>query len=155
MDVNKRLEQLGILLPEAPNRAGLYVQTKEFGERMVYVSGCGPDLNGKEELKGKLGEEISIEQGQLAARNCMLNALAILKKNLGDLNRIQSVVKMLAFIASTNEFYSQPLVANGASQLLSEVFGEEAGCPSRSAIGVNVLPGNIPVEIELLLELKK
>ena len=64
MDVNKRLEQLGILLPEAPNRAGLYVQTKEFGERMVYVSGCGPDLNGKEELKGKLGEEISIEQGQ-------------------------------------------------------------------------------------------
>ena len=82
----------------------------------------------------------------------MLNALAILKKNLGDLNRIQSVVKMLAFIASTNEFYSQPLVANGASQLLSEVFGEEAGCPSRSAIGVNVLPGNIPVEIEMLVE---
>lgn len=155
MDVNQRLEELGIVLPEVPARAGLYVQVKEFGEKLVYVSGCGPDLGGVEELKGKLGSETSIEKGQLAARNCMINALAILKKNLGDLNRVKSIVKMLAFVASADDFYSQPLVANGASQLLVDVFGQEAGCPSRSAIGVNVLPGNIPVEVELLVELKE
>lgn len=153
MDIYKRLEEMGIVLPEVPNKAGLYMQTKEFCKHLVYVSGCGPDLNGVEALKGRLGD-ISIEDGQLAAKNCMINALAILNKNIGDLNRIKSIVKMLAFVSSTADFYSQPLVANGASQFLVDVFGHEIGCPSRSAIGVNVLPGNIPVEIELLVELK-
>lgn len=153
MDIYERLNELGITLPEVPDKAGLYMQVKEFSGHVICVSGCGPDLNGVEELKGKLGE-ISIEDGQLAARNCMINALAILNKNIGDLNRIKSVIKMLAFVSSTTDFYSQPLVANGASQLLADVFGYEIGCPSRSAIGVNVLPGNIPVEIELMIELK-
>ena len=153
MDVYARLRELGITLPEVPGKAGLYMQAKEFSGNMVYVSGCGPDLNGVEELKGRLGE-ISIEDGQLAAKNCMLNALAVLHKNIGSLNRVKSVVKMLAFVSSAGDFYAQPLVANGASQLLIDVFGHEAGCPSRSAIGVNILPGNIPVEIELLVELE-
>lgn len=153
MDVYARLKELGITLPKAPEKAGLYMQVKEFSGHMACVSGCGPDLNGVEELKGRLGE-ISIEDGQLAARNCMINALAVLDKNIGDLNRVKSIVKMLAFVSSAGDFYSQPLVANGASQLLVDVFGHEAGCPSRSAIGVNVLPGNIPVEIELMVELK-
>lgn len=154
MTIEKRLEELNIILPQPPQRAGMYRQTKTFGEKLLYVSGCGPDLNGVCELKGRLGKEVDIPTGQYAARCCMLNALAILKRDLGDLDRIGNIVKMLAFVSSDDAFYDQPLVANGASEFLMQVFGEEIGCPSRSAIGTSVLPGNIPVEIEILVELK-
>ena len=150
----QRLQALGISLPEPPGRAGLYTQCRLFGENMVYLSGCGPQIAGTPCALGQLGGEVSIEEGQAAARACMINALAILKKNLGSLDRIDKMVKMLAFVASRNDFYQQPLVADGASRTLVDIFGEEAGCAARSAIGVNVLPGNIPVEIELLLTLK-
>ena len=84
----------------------------------------------------------------------MLNILAVLQREIGDLNRVTNVVKMLAFVASDDEFYQQPQVANGASNLLGELFGQEVGIPARSAIGVNVLPGNLPVEIEAIFEFK-
>jgi len=151
-NIYDKLKSLGLTLPEPPQKAGLYTQCIEFGKNLVYVSGCGPDLNGVEKLKGKLGE-LSIEEGQEAAKCCALNVLAILHRDLGDLNRIKRFVKSLSFVASTNDFYFQPKVANGASCLLIELFGEEKGCSARSAIGVNVLPGNIPVEIEYLIEL--
>lgn len=151
--IEKRLEALGIELPEPPERAGLYTQTKGFSD-MLCVSGCGPDLPGAPFPKGKLGE-MTIEAGQAAASNCVLNALAILKRNLGTLDRVKSVVKMLAFVASSDDFFQQPAVANGASRLLIDLFGEEAGCPTRSAIGVNVLPGNIPVEVELMVQIDR
>lgn len=154
MNIEKRLEELNITLPKPPERAGLYWQAKPFGDHLIYVSGCGPDLEGVCELKGRLGAEIDIPTGQLAAHRCMLNVLAILKRDLGDLDRIKNIVKMLAFISSDNNFFEQPAVANGASQLLVDVFGTEIGCPARSAIGTSVLPGNIPVEIELLIEIK-
>ena len=149
--IEEKLETLGILLPEPPERAGLYVQTKGFSD-VLFVSGCGPDLPGEPSPKGKLGE-MAVEEGQQAAAKCMLNALAILKRELGTLDRVRSVVKMLAFVASRDDFSQQPAVANGASRLLIEVFGSEIGCPSRSAIGVNVLPGNIPVEVELMVQI--
>lgn len=154
MRIEEKLQDMRIELPQAPARAGLYRQTQEFGERLVYVSGCGPDLNGVCALKGRLGREVDIPTGQEAARRCMLNALAILKRDLGDLDRIGRFVKMLAFVSSDDGFYEQPLVANGATAFLIELFGQEIGCPTRSAIGVNVLPGNIPIEIELIVELK-
>lgn len=84
----------------------------------------------------------------------MLNLLAAFKRDIGSLDEIQSFVKMLALVSSENDFFEQPAVANGATDLLAEIFGEEIGLPARSAIGVNVLPGDIPVEIELLIELK-
>jgi len=149
--IEERLEEMGIKLPKPPARAGLYVQTKGFAD-MLCVSGCGPDLPGEPSSKGKLGE-LTVDEGQRAAANCILNALSILKRDLGTLDRVKSVVKMLAFVASRDDFYQQPAVANGASRLLIDVFGEEAGCPSRSAIGVNVLPGNIPVEVELMVQI--
>lgn len=95
-----------------------------------------------------------IEEGQNAAKNCMLNALAILNENLESLDDIKAVVKLLGFVASADDFYDQPQVMNGASKLLSLIFGEQIGIGARSAIGTNVLPGNIPVEIEMILELK-
>lgn len=121
---------------------------------MLCVSGCGPDLPGKPFPKGKLGE-LTVEDGPTAAANCMLNALSILRRDLGTLDKVRSVVKMLAFVASQDNFYQQPAVANGASRLLIDVFGEQIGCPSRSAIGVNVLPGNIPVEVELMVQIDR
>lgn len=154
MNIEQKLQEMNVTLPTPPSKAGLYMQCKPFGDHLLYISGCGPDLEGVCELTGKLGAQVDIEVGQLAAKRCMLNALAILKRDIGDLDRIKSFVKMLAFIASDDNFTNQPLVANGATSFLIDVFGKETGCPTRSAIGVNVLPGDIPVEIELIVELK-
>ena len=153
MDVYERLKELKIELPSLPPKGGIYTQAREFGANFYYLSGYGTDLSGVQNYQGKLGQEYGVEQGQQAAVNCMLNIMAVLHHELGDLNRIRRFVKMLAFVASADDFYSQPAVANGASQLLVDVFGEAVGLPARSAIGVNVLPGNIPVEIELLVEI--
>ena len=155
MDVYEKMAQLGLTLPEAPGLGGIYSQTKEFGSALCYVSGSGPNTGCTVTFSGKVGGEYSLEQGQDAARHAVLNLLAILHKNIGDLNRIKTFVKLLCFVASENNFYQQPEVANAASQLLIDIFGEQAGRATRSAIGVNVLPGNIPFEIEAVLELKK
>ena len=151
MDVYKRMKELGIELPNAPAKGGVYAQAKEFGQGLIYISGCVPTIDGKSP-QGKLGAEISIEQGQECAKNAMLNVLAVLEKYIGDLNKVKNAVKILVFVAGTDEFYQHPQVANGGSQLLVDIFGEEVGAPSRSAIGVNALPGNVPVEIEALFE---
>ncbi|MDW7658791.1 MAG: RidA family protein [Bacillota bacterium] len=151
-NVYEKLHALGLQLPEAPARGGVYASAKSFGNNLVYISGCGPSIGGAI-VQGKLGQDLSIEEGQLHARNCMLNVLAVLQAHIEDLNKVRQVVKITAFVASDNNFYEQPKVANGGSGLLVDLFGEAAGAPSRSAIGVNVLPGNIPVEIEALFEL--
>jgi len=153
MNVYDNLEKLGLVLPEAPVLGGIYVQTKCFGNELYYVSGTGPNTKDTK-FTGKLGSELSLEQGQDAARYAALNLLAVLNKNIGDLNKIKSFVKLLCFVASENDFYEQPEVSNAASQLLIDVFGETVGRATRSAIGVNVLPGNIPFEIEAIIELK-
>lgn len=153
MNVYDRMKELGIKLPKAPAKGGVYSQAKEFGEGLVYISGCGPVID-SQLIQGKLGDKLTVEQGQNHARNCMLNVLAVLENNIGDLNKIKNVVKILVFVAGTNDFYDQPLVANGGSKLLIDLFGEKIGAPSRSAIGVNALPGNIPVEIEALFEIE-
>ena len=101
---------------------------------------------------GRLGENLTLKDGQLAARLCMLNLLANLQDKLGDLNRIKRFVKVLAFVNSADNFVDQPQVINGGSQLLVDLFGEEVGCPARTAIGVNTLPGGIACEIEVLVE---
>lgn len=154
MDVYKRLEELGIRLPDAPAKGGVYMPIKEFGMDMAYLSGCGPQNDMDPVSAGKLGRDITLEEGQKAAKNCMLNLLSVIHANVGDLNRIKRFVKVLAFVQSTDDFYEQPQVVNGGSGFLVEVFGEQIGCAARSAIGVNALPGNIPVEIEALIELK-
>lgn len=150
MDVYQKLKELGLTLPEPPPKGGLYAPCKRFGENLYYVSGCGPSVGGSV-VGGKLGESVNEEEGRYYARNCMLNVLSVLEREIKDLNKVKCTVKLLVFVASANDFTSQPQVANGASQLLLDLFGED-GLPARSAIGVNVLPGNIPVEIEALFE---
>jgi len=153
MTIESKMKELGIVLPNVPDVAGLYSYYRPFGDKLVYISGCGPAINGVNTFVGKVGREINLEQGQEAARNCILNALAIIKANLGDLSQIKSFVKLLGFVACSDDFYDQPKVMNGASKLLSDIFGEQIGLSARSAIGTNVLPGNISVEIELIIEL--
>ncbi len=153
--VEDRLKELGITLPPAPPRGGNYTPLKYFsGDRLVYCSGFGCHTDDYR-ITGKVGGAVTKEQGYRAARNCMLNLLAAFQRDIGSLDKIGSFVKMLALVASENDFYDQPDVANGATDLLAQIFGDEAGLPARSAIGVNVLPGNIPVEIEVLIELKE
>lgn len=146
------LKEKNIVLPEPPAKGGVYTPVQEFGGNMLYCSGCGPDLGGGNTVKGKVGRDLSLEEGQKAAFNCMLNLLANLHAKLGDLNRIKRFVKVLAFVNCTDDFEQQPQVVNGGSNLLVDLFGSEKGLPARSAIGTNALPGNIACEIEVLVE---
>ena len=153
VNLEEALKKYGLTMPNPPARGGIFEPVKEFGANFCYLSGCTPTYNGEVRWTGKLGRELNIEQGQEAARFCTLNLLANLIAKYGSLEKVKRIVKMLAFVSGTENFYDQPKVANGASELLVEIFGEEAGRGARSAIGVYTLPGNAPVEIELLVEL--
>lgn len=152
MNVYDKMKELNITLPEAPAKGGLYSPCQRFGNNLVYVSGCGPVI-GDQKAFGKLGQEYNTEEGMAWAKNSMLNVLAVLEKEIGDLNKVKKAVKILVFVASDDNFYEQPMVANGASQVLADLFGVE-NVPSRSAVGMNVLPGNIPVETEAIFEIE-
>ena len=153
MIIEKRLQELGYTLPNAPKKGGVYMPVKEFCGNLAYVSGNVPIIDGKS-ITGLLGADCSFEDGCKAAEQCTLNILATLKAHLGDLDRIKSCVKMTVFVACTPDFGRQPQIANAATELLVKIMGEEVGCPSRSAIGVAALPGNVAVEIEMMVELK-
>ena len=150
--LEEALKKNGLSMPNPTVSGGVYVPIKEFGGNFCYLSGCTPTFNGELRFTGKLGRELTVEQGQEAAKLCVLNLVANLQSAYG-LDRIKRIVKVLVFVAGTETFYEQPKVANGGTQLLVDIFGEERGCGARSAIGVSSLPGNAPVEIELLVEL--
>jgi enamine deaminase RidA (YjgF/YER057c/UK114 family) len=142
-----RLRELGIELPEPNPAVANYVGAVTVGE-IVFVSGHGPYRDGAYEYVGKLGREVDVPTGQLSARLTIVNLLASLKAEIGDLDRVKRVVKLLVLVNSDPEFTQQHLVANGASDLLVEIFGEERGKHGRSAIGMGSLPFGISVEIE-------
>ncbi|HHU72061.1 MAG TPA: RidA family protein [Clostridiales bacterium] len=151
-DVYEKLKELGLQLPKVPAKGGVYRPSVRFGENLVYISGCGMSCD--KPVNGVFGREFKKEEGIEFTKSAMLNVLAVLEAEIGDLNKVKQPVKILTFVASDNKFYDQPYVANGGSQLLVDLFGEDLA-PSRSAIGVNVLPGNIPVEIEGIFEIKE
>lgn len=151
MNVYDNMKEHNIKLPQAPSKGGVYAPAKQFGGNLVYISGCGP-ING-EPITGVTGVDYTKEEVKIYAKMAMENVLSVLEAKIKDLNKVKSAVKILVFVASDNSFTEQPYVANGATELLVQVFGEEIGMPSRSAIGVNVLPGNIPVEVEAVFEL--
>jgi enamine deaminase RidA (YjgF/YER057c/UK114 family) len=148
--IEKRLKELGLELPETPRPQAVYVPFVRTGN-LIFTSGTGCLRQGKFAYHGKVGRELSLEQGREAARITMLNLLSTLRSAVGDLDKIERIVKVTGFVASAPDFGQQPEVMNGASELLEEVFGEK-GKHARSAIGVNELPRNIPVEIEMIVE---
>ena len=152
MTPEERLAELGYELP-APNPAvGTYVGAVTVGN-IVFASGHGPYRDGEFVYKGKLGREVDVPTGQEAARLTIVNLLASLKAEIGELDRVRRVVKLLVLVNSDPEFGEQPAVANGASDLLVEVFGPDRGAHARSAIGMGALPFGIPVEIEGIFEI--
>lgn len=150
MTPEETLAKLGYVLPTPAKPVAAYVPTARTGN-LVFVAGQIPFVDGKLAKTGRLGAEISLEEGQAFARQCVLNGLAALKAELGDLSRVKRIVRVGAFVASAETFTDQPKVANGASELLLQVFGD-AGRHARAAVGVNVLPLGAPVEVELLVE---
>ncbi|SHH54452.1 Enamine deaminase RidA, house cleaning of reactive enamine intermediates, YjgF/YER057c/UK114 family [Anaerosphaera aminiphila DSM 21120] len=154
MNVYEKLKQLNINIPAPPPKLGIYSSVTFFGDKLLYLSGCGPDVNSISPYLGKVGAELTIEEGCESSKLCAINMISKLDEALGDLNKIKKFVKLTCFVASDTEFFNQPKIADGASSFLIDVFGEEVALASRSAVGVSVLPGNIPVEIEALIELK-
>src|SRR4051794_37896753 len=146
----EKLAELGLKLPEVAKPVAAYVPAVRTGN-LVYTSGQLPLRDGTLIATGKVGGEVSAEVASDCAQQCALNALAAVKAQIGDLANVARVVKVVAFIASTPDFTGQPQVANGASELIGQVFGQ-AGQHARSAVGVPVLPLDAPVEVELIVE---
>ena len=149
MSVTARLAELGIDLPDVVTPLAAYVPAVRTGN-LVYTSGQVPMQSGVLAATGKVGAEVSPEDGKALARICALNALAAVNSLVG-IDAVTRVVKVVGFVASTPGFNGQPGVINGASELLGEVFGD-AGAHARSAVGVSELPLNAPVEVELIVE---
>ena len=150
-----RLLQLGIELGPPPPPVANYVGAVQVGE-LLFVSGHGPydRARGEYVFLGKLGRDLDVETGQMAARLTILNLLASVKAELGSLDRVERIVKLLCMVNSAPDFGEQPQVANGASDLLVEIFGEERGRHARSAVGMGALPMGISVEIEGIVQVR-
>ena len=151
MSAEARLKELGIELPSPPTPMGSYVGAVRTGN-LVYISGQGPRKPDNTSISGKVGADMSIEEAQAAARLVGLNALATLRAEIGDLDQVKRVVKVFGMVNATPDFREHPKVINGFSDLMFEVFGE-AGRHARSAVGLGSLPFQIPVEVEMIVEL--
>jgi enamine deaminase RidA (YjgF/YER057c/UK114 family) len=152
MSAEARLAELKLELPPAPKPVAVY-RTLAVVENMAYVSGHGPLKPDKSMICGKLGADLDVAAGQDAARQVGLAILATLRSELGSLDRVKRLVKVLGMVNSTPEFKEHPAVINGCSELFAAVWGSEHGVGARSAVGMGSLPGNIAVEIEAIFEL--
>jgi enamine deaminase RidA (YjgF/YER057c/UK114 family) len=150
MTIEEKIEQLGITLPPAPKPLGSYVPCILTGN-LLFLSGILPLRDGKLSKTGRVGANISVDEAGQDARQAVINALAIIKSAIVKLDNVRKCVKLTGYIASSPDFTEQPRVLNAASDLLFDIFGE-AGRHARSAIGVNVLPLNSPVEIDFIFE---
>jgi enamine deaminase RidA (YjgF/YER057c/UK114 family) len=152
MTPEQRLAKLNVTLPPAPKPVAVY-RPVVVVNNLAYVSGHGPLRADGVTIKGRVGAELSLTEGHAAARQTGLAILASLRAHFGTLDKIKRVVKTLGMVNSAADFYDHPKVINGCSELFAEVFGEENGIAARSAVGMGPLPGNIAVEIEVILEL--
>lgn len=150
--VENRIEELGFELPEAPKPLAAYIPALVV-DKLVFTSGQLPMEKGKLNIVGKLGNEVSDEKGRKAAEICALNCLSVIKSAIDDLDRIEQVVKLTVFVNSAAGFNGQPNIANGASELIGKIFGDK-GKHVRSAVGVNELPLNSPIEVEMIVRVK-
>ena len=152
-NIDQKLTELGIELPKTPKPLANYVNAVQV-DNLVYLSGKGPRKADGTFLTGKVGQDLTIEEAQQAARLTGINQLAALKGAIGNLDRVKRIVKVFGMVNCTSDFTQQPTVINGFSDLMVEVFGEK-GKHARSAVGMGSLPANIPVEIEMIVENEK
>ncbi len=151
-EAENNLANLGITLPESPAAVANYVPVVRTGN-LIYLSGVGPAKKSDgSEFKGKLGSDLNVDEGYDAARHTAINIIARLKGYLGNLDRVDQIVKVLSMVNSDPNFVDPPAVTNGCSDLLVEVFGEK-GKHARSAVGVATLPGGMPIEIEVIVQI--
>ena len=150
--IEAKIKELGYKLPEAPKPLAAYIPALKV-DKIVYTAGQLPIVNGQLQYKGKVGYQVTEEEGQKAAELSLLNCLSVIKSVSGSLDAIEQVVKLTVFVNSADNFTNQPKVANGASELLLKIFAE-AGKHVRSAVGVNELPLDAALEIEMIVKLK-
>ena len=148
----KRVQELHLTLPPAPKPVAVYKTAVKFGT-LLFVSGHGPLKADKTQITGRVGKDLTLEQGKEAARQVGLAILATVKDQLGSLDKVKRLIKTFGMVNCTDDFLDQPKVINGFSELMKDVFGD-AGVGARSAVGHNVLPGNIAVEIECIFEVE-
>jgi enamine deaminase RidA (YjgF/YER057c/UK114 family) len=151
MGADARIQELHLTLPPPPKPVAVYRPAVQVGN-MLYVSGHGPLLPDGKMIAGRVGADMSLEQGKQAARQVGLAILSTVRSTLGTLDKVKRLVKTLGMVNCTDEFKDQPQVINGFSELMADVFGKEAGIGARSAVGMNALPSNIAVEIECIFE---
>lgn len=152
MSASENFKALGLSLPPAPSPLGVYKPCLVDG-KYLYLSGHGPVQDDKSLIIGRIGADMDIEQGKLAARQVGLTMLSTIVTNLGSLDKIKRVIKVLGMVNCTPDFGRHPYVINGCSELFAKIWGEENGIGVRSAVGMGSLPDNIPVEVEALFEL--
>ncbi|MDC7226789.1 MAG: RidA family protein [Spirochaetales bacterium] len=151
MNIKNRIKELGLSLPEAPSSEGRYT-TGVISNGLLYLSGNGGPDPSNLKYYGKLGAEVTVEEGRECAAGAALTLLSTAEKHLGSLERIERIVKLTGFVNSVPDFTQHPAVIDGASELLIKILGEEKGAHARSAIGTASLPFNIPVEIEIIIQ---
>lgn len=152
MKIESKLKEIGINIPEAPKPVAEYIPAKIVG-KLVFCSGQGPIKDGKFVYLGRVGKEVSLEEGYEAAKICAINCLAAIKTAIGSLDEIDEIISLRGFVNSSLDFYRQPEVINGASELIVKIFGDK-GKHARCALGTSVLPDNIPVEVEMAAKIK-
>ena len=150
--IEERIKELGYDIPDAPKPLAAYIPVTKV-DKLVFTAGQLPMVNGELIAKGKLGKDVDEETGKKAAEICALNCLSVIKSEIGNLDDIEQVVKITVFVNSGDGYTQQPAVANGASEFMVKIFGD-SGKHVRSAVGVNELPINAPVEIEMIVKVR-
>lgn len=150
--IEQRLQEAGYTLPAVGKPLAAYVPTMRDGNS-IYTSGQLPMVDGKPAGTGKVGQDVTVEDAATYARICVLNALAAIKAEVGDLDKITQITKVVGFVSSASDFDQQHIVVNGASEFLAEIF-QEKGQHARSAVGVAMLPMNVPVEVEMIVKVE-
>jgi enamine deaminase RidA (YjgF/YER057c/UK114 family) len=152
MEIEQKLQSLGFAVPDVPTPAANYIGFVQVGN-LLFVGGNIGRINGELKYRGKVGEDVTLEQAYEAARNCALNHVAIIKAALGDLDRVERIVKVLGYVNTGPGFTDMPKVVNGESDLLVELWGDK-GRHARAAVGVSSLSQNAPVETEVIVQVK-
>jgi enamine deaminase RidA (YjgF/YER057c/UK114 family) len=152
LTADQRFDKLGLNLPPAPAPLGVYKPCLQDG-KLLYLSGHGPVKDDKTLIIGRIGADLDQEEGKMAARQVGLTMLATIKANIGSLDKVKRVIKVLGMVNCTSDFEKHPYVINGCSELFAEVWGPDHGVGVRSAVGFGSLPDNIPVEVEAIFEL--